>query len=66
MKYLIAVVPVILSGCAIFEEKAAPEIADGINKYCEEVSKSVRQDMREEVNSMVKPGTSIVITCPGD
>jgi len=56
----------IISGCAYFQEKAAPEIAEAINKYCINTPLSAREAVREEINVLLIDGASIKVTCPGD
>jgi hypothetical protein len=57
---------VLLSGCSLFQQNVAPQLAQTVDKYCEQLSYPVRVEMRKTVNSMVKPGTTVVVTCPGD
>lgn len=64
---LMAVIAVILSGCALFDSyqtKAAEDIAKGIATYCAATIESERAILREKVNALAAPNT-IVITCGG-
>ena len=68
MKYLIIPVIALLSGCALFSEEiteSADAVADGVDRYCDEVSQASREKFRSKVNP-TPGGASIVVTCPGD
>lgn len=56
----------VVGACAWFQTKAVPEVAKAVDRYCKETPLALRLEARKLVNTMVQPGTTIVITCPGD
>lgn len=55
-----------LSACSVFSTKIAPEIAKGVDKYCEEASQAIRAETEKLINLTTKPGNTVSITCSGD
>jgi hypothetical protein len=53
-----------LAGCSAFEQKAGPQIAKGVGKYCE-TPRDARLALRAEVNKLAAPN-SIKVCCSGD
>lgn len=51
-------------GCALVD-KSSSKIAEGVNKYCEDVDAETRKAIRAEVNSKTAPNT-VIITCGAD
>lgn len=53
-----------LTGCAAYNVKVAPRIAQGVTLYCSEPL-AERQLIRSQVNAQIAPAT-IKVTCAGD
>lgn len=62
---IIGIVTLALTGCSLVMPKAAPQLAKGINKYCETASEQERQIIREQVNEAIQPN-QICVRCEGD
>ena len=54
-----------LSGCSLVFQKAGPQLAKAVNKYCGTVSEQERQVLRSEVNAAIQPNQACVY-CAGD
>jgi len=54
-----------LSGCSLVFQKAGPQLANAVNKYCSTVSEQERQVLRSEVNTAIQPNQACVY-CAGD
>lgn len=61
---LLLVAACVVSGCSLVEPKVAPQIAKGVNRYCQEPY-AERQLIRQSVNSQTG-GNKITVTCEGD
>ena len=70
MKYLksVSILCAVLavSGCSIFGEKIAGEVANAIDDYCKE-PQNQREVYRDAINDeLAADGHSISVTCSGD
>lgn len=55
-----------LSGCSIFGEKIAGEVASVIDDYCKEPQQA-REVYRASINAeLAQDGHAILVTCAGD
>jgi len=67
--FAIVIIPLLIAGCSTLmpaTERASDKIADGVQKYCAEVSAEGRATLRQKVNDKLPEGASIVVTCPGN
>lgn len=56
----------LISGCSIFGDKIAEEVARGIDDYCKEPQQA-RELYRAQVNAeLAQDGHSITVVCAGD
>lgn len=60
----VALIMVAMTGCSVITQKAGPQVAKAVNRYCEEPYE-VRKVLRTEVNGMIAPNT-VKVTCNGD
>ena len=62
----VIVLAFVISGCSVFGQRISEEVADVVDKYCEE-PQNAREVYREQVNAELSQyGHSIQVTCAGD
>lgn len=61
---LIGMATLLLQGCSLISPKVAPQVAKGVNRYCQEPLEE-RLVIRAQVNSMITPN-AIYVNCEGD
>ncbi len=60
----LAIVLVAMTGCSAITQKAGPQVAKAVNRYCEEPYE-IRKTLRDQVNTAIAPNIARV-TCVGD
>lgn len=65
MRAFIVLAVVSLSACSLLPTSAKEKVAAAVERYCVE-PQATRYVLRSEVNAMLKPGTAVKVTCPGD